>query len=216
MKTCSNQTGNVSHIHHEERADIIGNGTKRFKVNSARVCTCTGNNQFRTVFEGGFAHFIIINQECIFLHAISYEVIQQSGGIYRTSVRQMTAVSEIHAEHSVTGIQCGQINCHIGLSTGMRLDIGMISAEQLLGTVTGKVLYDIDIFTAAIVAFARITFSIFIRKNRTHRFHYSFTDDILRSNKLNVGTLTVQLQSHRFQYCRVTLAQLFHDFLFPP
>ncbi|MNN49902.1 hypothetical protein D3C81_1644570 [compost metagenome] len=98
----------------------------------------------------------------------------------------------------------------------MRLDIGMISAEQLLGTVTGKVLYDIDIFTAAIVAFARITFSIFIRKNRTHRFHYSFTDDILRSNKLNVGTLTAQLQSHRFQYCRVTLTQLFHDSYFLP
>ncbi|MNL61900.1 hypothetical protein D3C87_1858740 [compost metagenome] len=92
----------------------------------------------------------------------------------------------------------------------------MIGTEELLGAVTGQILHDIHIFTTAIIPFAWIPFGILVREHRTHRFHYGFADDILRGNKLNIGTLTAQLQSHRFQYCRVTLTQLFHDSYFLP
>ncbi|MNI48833.1 hypothetical protein D3C73_1034170 [compost metagenome] len=216
MKACSDQSGDMGHIHHEQCAYIVRNRTESFKINYTRIRACSGYDQFRTVFEGCLAHFIIINQERILLHAISHKVIQQSGSIHRAAVRQMAAMRQVHSEDSVARIQRGKINRHIGLGTGVRLHIGMIGTEELLGTVTGQILHDIHIFTTAIIPFARIAFGIFIREHRTHRFHYSFADDILRGNKLNIGTLTAQLQSHRFQYCRVTLTQLFHDSYFLP
>ena len=79
----------------------------------------------------------------------------------------------------------------------MRLNIGMLRAEEFLRAIAGKILYHIDILAAAIVTLARITLSIFIRQMRAHRRKHSVADKILRGDQLNMFTLASQFILHR-------------------
>ncbi|MNV59091.1 hypothetical protein D3C71_1514930 [compost metagenome] len=144
------------------------------------------------------------------MYTVSDEIVQEAGSVNRAAVRQMAAVGQVHAEHSIARIEGGQIHGHIRLRAGMRLHIDVVCSEQLLRTVAGKILNDVDILTAAVVALAGIAFGIFIREDGAHSFHNGFTDDILRSDQLDIRLLAFQFQSHCLQHFRVALAQLFH------
>ncbi|MNJ53370.1 hypothetical protein D3C77_487550 [compost metagenome] len=210
MQASSNQTSDMGHVYHKERAYIIGDGSHFFKINDTRICAGSSHNQARAVLESCLAHFIIIDQERIFLHAVSDEVIKQAGGVDRASVRQVSAMCQIHAQYRITWIQHSQINGQVRLSAGVRLNVGMLRSEQFLSTVARDILYDIHVFTAAVKTFARVSFCIFVREHGAHRFHNRFTNNVLGSNQLNVVPLALQLQIHRFQYCRVLFSQMIH------
>ncbi|MNI42652.1 hypothetical protein D3C73_969530 [compost metagenome] len=92
VKTRSNQTCDMSHIHHEESTYIVSDGSKLFKVDDTWVSTCTSNDHTRTMLECCFANFVIINTEGIFLHTISYEIIEKTGCINWTTMSQVTTM----------------------------------------------------------------------------------------------------------------------------
>jgi len=49
----------------------------------------------------------------------------------------MPTMGKIHPEDGITWFTGGEIDRHVGLGTGMRLNIGMFGAEQFLGTIDG-------------------------------------------------------------------------------
>ena len=46
---------------------------------------------------------------------------------------QVSAVGQVHAENGVPGLAHRKVHRHVSLGTGVRLDIGMLGSEQLLG-----------------------------------------------------------------------------------
>ena len=76
----------------------------------------------------------------------------------------------------------------------MGLHIGVFGTEYFTHTFDGQILDLIDTFAAAVIALARIAFRIFVGEYRPHRGHNRLTDDVLRSDQLDVARLTVVLR----------------------
>ena len=96
----------------------------------------------------------------IISEAIDDEVRRQSNGL------ELIA-SENFVSEAV--LQRGEKNRHIRLRSRMRLNIRVFRPENLFRAVNRQLLDDISKLAAAIISFLRITFGVFVRKNRTHR-----------------------------------------------
>ena len=75
----------------------------------------------------------------------------------------------------------------------LRLHIDELAVEQLLGAVDGKLLGDIDVNAAAIVAAPRIAFGVFVGQDAALGFHHRDRDDVLRGDQLDAILLALQL-----------------------
>ena len=71
---------------------------------------------------------------------------------------------EVQTHEGVARIEAGEEDSCVGLCTGVRLHIGILSAEQLADAVDGQLLDLVDDLTAAIVAMARIALGILVGK----------------------------------------------------
>src|SRR3989338_5182987 len=78
----------------------------------------------------------------------------------------------------------------------MRLDIGMLRAEELLGAVAGEVFHDVNPCIPSVIAAARIAFGVFIGEKRTGGFHYRGRGVILRRDHLESLPLARKLVAH--------------------
>ena len=99
---------------------------------------------------------------------------------------------EVETEDRVAGLQHRHVGRCIGLRAGVRLDVGELRAEDLLGTIARKILDHVGVFAAAIVAASRIALGIFVGKHRAgsleHRFGYEvFAGDHLQAFVLAEG-----------------------------
>ena len=68
----------------------------------------------------------------------------------------------------------------------MRLYICIIGIKQLLGTFDGQLLGHIHVFTATVVALARITLGVLVGQHGALCLQYTRTGVILRGNQFNV------------------------------
>src|SRR5210317_1161696 len=182
MDTCSYQSGNMSHIHHEEGTNLVGNYTKSLKINNPGISTGTSHNHSGPVFMSDTLHFLHIDHACFPVNSIRDKIIKLSGKINRTAVGEMSAMGKVHAQYLIAGIQCGKINCHICLTPGMGLDISILCLKQVPGALDCEIFYNICIITAAIIALTGIPFSILVGEDRTLRLKDRLTDDIFRGN----------------------------------
>lgn len=104
---------------------------------------------------------------------------------------KVTALAEVEAHEGVTRLEDCHLNGHIGLCSGMRLDIGPLCAVDSLEPVDGDLLYLVDNLASAIVAFARITFRILVGADGTHCVENLFGYVIFGCDKLQTGSLAV-------------------------
>ena len=118
---------------------------------------------------------------------------------------QVAAVGEAHAQNGVAGLQYGSVNRLVGLRTGMRLNIGVFGAEQFFHAVDGKLLCNIDVFAAAVIAFAGVAFSVFVGQLRPLCFHHGATDIVFRSNQLDVVLLALVFGGDRSRQFGIVL-----------
>ncbi len=65
-------------------------------------------------------------------------------------------------EHRVARLEHGQVDGHVGLRAGMRLHVGELGTEQLLGPIAGQVFDHVDVLATAVVPAARIAFGILV------------------------------------------------------
>ena len=90
----------------------------------------------------------------------------------------------------------------------------MFSAKQLLSTLDSDVFDNVNTFAAAVVAFARETFGIFVGQYGAHCSHDSFRNDIFRSNQLDVAFLTGIFCFDSVADFRIVLCDEIHDFVY--
>ena len=101
-------------------------------------------------------------------------------------MREMAAVIEAHAEDGVARIDQREVGRGIGLAAGVRLDVGVVGAEELLGALDGELLGDVDELATAVVALARITFGVLVREHRALGFEHARAGVVLRGDQLDV------------------------------
>jgi len=84
-------------------------------------------------------------------------------------------VVEAHAENTVARLEQRQIHGRVRLRARVRLYVGEVRAEELLGAIDREALGDIDEFATPVVALARIAFGVFVGQHRTLRFEHAGT-----------------------------------------
>ena len=95
-------------------------------------------------------------------HAVGDHLVGLAGEIQLVAVREVAAMRQVHAQDGVAGLQHGGIRGLIGLRARVRLHVGVLGAEQLLGAIAGQVLDDVGELAAAVVALAGIAFGVLV------------------------------------------------------
>ncbi len=120
------------------------------------------------------------------IQAVLDGVVQLAADIHRCTVGQMAAVRQAHAEDGVARFQHRNINCLVGLRTGMRLHVGVFRAEQSLGAIDGQLLGHVDVLASAVIALAGIAFRILVGQLAALRFHHRRAGVVFRSDQFDM------------------------------
>ena len=95
--------------------------------------------------------------------------------------------------HLHAGIEDCPVGDKIGISTTMRLDIGMFCAEQLTSIIACKCFNEVDIVASGIEAVIRIPFAVLVRQQIPHGQLAGDRGKILTGDQFQVGSLICQL-----------------------
>ena len=97
----------------------------------------------------------------------------------------------------VAGREQRVVDGGVGLRAGVRLDVGVLGAEQLLGAIDRELLGDVHPLAAAVVATAGIALGVLVREHRALTFEHRARDEVLRGDHLQRVPLTLKLTTQR-------------------
>ena len=100
---------------------------------------------------------------------------------------------QVHGQHLVARLEEGEIDRHVRAAAGVRLHIGMLGAEQLLGPVNGQLLDHIHVLAAAVPALLRIALGVLVGQHRALRLHDGGAGEILAGDQLDILLLAQAL-----------------------
>jgi len=212
VNSARDQAGIVSHVDHEQRADFFGDLGELAVVDFARVSAGSGDDEFRFVLTSQRGDVVEVDLMVVFADSVRHGVVDFAGEVDLRSVSQMPAVVETHRQVSVARIQYGQVDRHVGLRAGVRLDVGVVGTEQFAGSVTSDGLDDVDILAAAVVSLFRVTFSVFIGQAGAGCFHDGGAGVIFRRNQLQALFLTDFFGLNGGPDIGISLLKIAHDF----
>ena len=199
-----NQAGNVGHVDEQVGTDLVGDGAEAGEVQNLRVGREAGNDHLRLVLDGQALDFVVVDQ-AVGVDAVLDGVVQLARRAHGSTVGQVATVRQAHAQDGVTGRQQGQVDGSVGLGTGVRLDVGIVGAEQLLGTVDGQLLDHVDVFAATVVALAWVAFGVLVGQDRALGFHDCRAGVVFRSDQLDMLFLAQSFLLHGFEELGVVL-----------
>ena len=197
MQSRRHESRDMGDIHHQIRADFIRDLAKAGEVDDARIRARARDDHFRLVFRGKAFQLVVINGFALFGNAVRDDLEIFSRNIDGTAVREVSAVRKIHAQNGIARLQHGKIHACIGVCAAVRLDVGMIAAEQLLDALARQVFHDVHVLTAAVIALAGQTFGIFIGQVAARRCHHRGGNEIFARDQLDIVPLAVEFLFHR-------------------
>jgi hypothetical protein len=109
----------------------------------------------------------------------------------------MSAVCEIHRKNLVTGLKKRKESRKVGIRSGMRLNVCVISAPKLASTGASDLLDLINKFTSAVVTLAGITLGILVGKNTARCEKNCLGNDVFGCDKLDITALTRKFSATR-------------------
>ena len=185
------EAGIVGHVDHEDRTDFGCDFRELGVVDFTRVGGGTGDDHFGFVFAGEFGDLVVVDLVIVFTHAVGHGIIEGSREVQFHAVSQVTAVCEVHGEEGVAWFQHGEVDGHVGLRTGVGLDVGVFGSEEAAGAIAGEVFDDVNVFASAIVTATGESFGVFVREDRAGRFHNGGAGVIFRGDQLQAILLAL-------------------------
>ena len=180
-------------VEQEQRADLVGDRPERLGIEPARVARRAGDDHLRAVLEGEVAHLVHVDALVARRDLVGDEPVEQAAGVDRRAVGEVTAVVEAEPEHGVAGLEQRLVHAHVGVGTGVRLDVGVLGAEQRLGPLDGQRLDVVDDGVAAVVALARVALGVLVRQHRPDGAQHRRRGEVLAGDQLQPGGLALEL-----------------------
>jgi len=128
----------------------------------ARIGRETGNQYLGSGLQRAVLHLVVVDKSRLGIETVGPDLVVAARKTGRVAVGQVTALCQVHTHYRVARIRQCQANSRIGLGARMRLDIGVVTVEQVLGSLDGQALGHDHIFATAVVALPRISFCIAI------------------------------------------------------
>ena len=92
------------------------------------------------------------------------------------------------------GFEQRLVTRHVGVGAGVRLDVGVLGAEQRLGALDGEVLDVVDDRVAAVVALARVALGVLVGEHRAGGAQHRRRGEVLAGDQLQAGGLAFELE----------------------
>src|SRR5690606_4858489 len=190
-----NQTGHVSHVDEQVGTDLVGDGAEAREVEDLRVGAETGDDHFWLVLDSQALDFVVVDQAGVG-DAVLHGVVDLAGEVAAGAGGQVAAVGQAHAQYGVARLDQRLEHGGVGLRAGVRLDVGVIGAEQLLGAVDGQLLDDVDVLAAAVITLARVAFGVLVGQHAALGFHHRRAGVVLGGDQLDVLFLALGFLLH--------------------
>ena len=163
------EAGEVGHVDHQLRADRVGDLAERGEVELARVGRPAGDDHLRPVLVGEPRDLVHVAAVVLAAHVVGDDLVELARDVQLHPVGEVAAVVERHAHDRVAGLEHRHVGGVVGLGAGVRLDVGVLGAEQLLGAVDRELLGDVDLLAAAVVAAAGVALGVLVGEHRARR-----------------------------------------------
>ncbi len=187
------EPGEVGHVHHQVGADRVGDPAELGEVELAGVGGPAGHDEGRLVLLGQALHLGHVDPVVIFADLVRDDVVQPAGEVDLHAVGQVPAVGQVQAHDGVARADQGVHDGGVGLRAGVRLDVGVLGAEQGLDPVDRELFDHVDVLTAAVVALARVALGVLVRQHRPLRLHDGAGGVVLRGDHFQAVALPGQL-----------------------
>ena len=92
-----------------------------------------------------------------------------------------------HRQHGVAGLQERAVDREVGARAGVRLQVGVLGAEQLLGALDADLLGDVDDLAAAVVALAGVALGVLVGQRRAERGEHRRAGEVLAGDQLQAA-----------------------------
>ncbi len=192
MHAARDQSGEMRHVDHQDRADFIRDRAEFGEVDRAGIRRTARDDQFGSAFFRQPFDLVEIDASVFLAHAVLHRVEPFAGQRRRGAVRQMPARGQGHAHQRVPRLQQSQLNRAVRLRAGMRLDVDEFRAEQLFRARDRQIFGDVDKLAPAVVASAAVPFGVFVGQNRSLRLQNGFGHDVFRRDQFDLVLLTAQ------------------------
>ena len=187
----------VGHVDHEQRADLVGDLPEGGEVDDPRVRRRAGDDELRPVLLRQPPHLVEVDALGLGRDAVGHEAVVAAREVDLVAVRQVAAVVEAQPEHRVADVEHRVVGGHVGLRAGVRLDVGVLGAEEGLGALDGDALDLVDDLAAAVVALARVALGVLVREHRADGLHDRRPREVLGRDELELVALAVGLAPHQ-------------------
>ena len=203
MKVGGNQSRDVRHVHHQRRADFVGDLAKRRVLHRAGIGARARDNHLGLVLARERADFVEVDQFGVLANAVGQRVVEFAGETHFGSVREMAAVRERHAQNRVARLQVRHEDGHVGLRAGVRLHVGVLGAEEALEPVDRERFGNVHPLASAVIPAPRIALGVLVGHHARHRFANGAARVVLRRDELEVLFLPALLARDRGEDFRV-------------
>ena len=189
------QAGEVRHVDHEDRADLVGDLAEAREVQDARVGAPAGEQQLRPPLAGDARHLVHVDEAGLAVDLVGRDVVQPPRHVELHAVREVAAVGQRQAHDRVAGPQQRVVDGRVGLGARVRLDVGVLGAEQLLGAVDRQLLGDVDVLAAAVVAAPGIALGVLVGQHAALALEDGLGHEVLGGDHLERALLAGQLEA---------------------
>ena len=100
----------------------------------------------------------------------------------------------------VSGLHHRQVDTHVGLGAGVRLDVGVLGAKERFGPFARQILADVDILAPSVVATSGVALGVLVGHHRAHRGHHRQRNEVLRGDQLETLFLPPPFVLERLSY----------------
>ena len=140
-------------------------------------------------------------------HLVGGDVVELARDVELHPVREVAAVREREAHDPVARIQQGQEHLGVRGRAGVRLDVRVLGAEELLGAVDRELLDDVDVLAAAVVALSRVALGVLVREHAALALEDGARDEVLRGDHLERALLAIELEADGLGDLRVDVGE---------
>ena len=152
-------------------------------------------------------HLVVVDPLVLFADVVGDDVEVAAAVRERMAVREVAAVGEVHPHDGVARFEDGEVDGHVGLGAGVRLDVGVLGAEEFLGAVDGDVLDDVGRPAAAVVPLPRISLGVLVREDGAHGGEDGLRDVVLRGDELESVVLALGFEADGVGDLRIDLRE---------
>ena len=192
MHARGDEAGDVRDVGEQERAVFLGDLAEAGEVDLAGVGGRADGDHLGLLALGHLLDFVVVDA-AVGAHAVVDDGVELAGEVRGVAVREVTAVRQVHRQDLVAGLDAGEVDGGVGLAAGVRLDVGVVGAEEGLGPVDGELFDLVDVLTTAVPALTGVTFGVLVREDAALGLHDGGEREVLGGDQLDVRLLALEL-----------------------